>query len=131
MKEVETRRVVPISIITLICVGILAIFQVLILTGAYQIKTATVKKMAPWLYEPFRKLVGEHPSSRPMPMAKQGETSVPAGITGIVGITPEELSVTLENMDAPFVPLEKLEGVHPVSQPEKVKDPVDETIPVG
>ena len=134
MKVIEKRRVVPISTITLVCVGVLALFQVFLLSGAYKIKTSTVKKIAPWLYEPFRKMVGELPSSRLVPAAKEDDSVASSEVAGIAGINPEELSVTIENLEAPLdsaVPGEKTTTVIPVSQPEKAVEPVDENIPVG
>ena len=103
------------------------------LTGAYEIKTTTVKKIAPWLYGPFRKMVGEHPSSRSAMLAKQDDSTATSGVAGIVGINPEELSVTIENLEDPLdpaVPSEKT-SIIPVSQPLEKPEPVDENIPVG
>ncbi|MDF7822509.1 hypothetical protein P4B35_00680 [Pontiellaceae bacterium B12227] len=135
MKDVETRRVVPISTITLVCIGVLALFQVFMLTGAYQIKTAAVKKIAPGLYEPFRKMVGEHPTSRPVPATEKDDDSSVSDVATVAGINPEDLSVTIENVERPILdpttPTEEGTTLIPVSQPEKEPEPVDEDIPVG
>ncbi len=134
MNEVESRRIIPISRITIGFVVILALFQVFMLSGIYELKSSTVKKKAPWFYSTFLKLVGEHPSTRPPAEAVTPEQSGSSGIATVAGFNPEELSVTIEGTGEPLpgvaVPEEKPKTVIPVSQPEKPA-PVDENIPVG
>jgi len=63
MKKKESRRIVPISIVTSTLVLLLAVFELLLIGGVLEIRAATVARIAPWACEPFLKLVGEHPDS--------------------------------------------------------------------
>lgn len=138
MNEVESRRIIPISRITIGFVLILAVFQVIMLCGMFELKSSTVKKTAPWFHNTFLKLVGEHPSTRPVaateaevPQEKKDSSSA---IATVAGFKPEELAVTIEDIENPIIeptaPVEDAQTVIPVSQPEKPA-PVDEDVPVG
>ncbi len=63
MKNRESRRIVPVSIIALIVIGVLFLFETLVVGGVFEVKASTVAKVAPWAYEPFLKMIGEHPDS--------------------------------------------------------------------
>lgn len=65
MAKLETRRVNPIAHVTFVAVAILIFFEVLIVFGVFELRSQTVAKYAPWAYEPFLRLVGEHPESAP------------------------------------------------------------------
>ena len=128
MKDVEKRRVVPIATITLVCAVFLGLFQVFVLTGSYQVKASTVRKTVPFLYEPYRKMMGEHPSYRTelVTNAKKKESST---VATVAGIDPSELQVTIESPELPPLKVEPPKKVAPA--PEKNIEPVDENIPVG
>jgi len=131
MKDVETRRKVPAAVIAMICVSFIGIIQLLLVTGAYQVDSGTVRKMAPFLYNPFRKMMGEHPSTRPQSaesQASSGET----GIETVTGIKPEDLSIEIKtegSVPAIVVP-EETNTLIPASEPEKPL-PLDSDKPVG
>jgi hypothetical protein len=134
MKDAQTRRIVPISTITLVCIVVLALFQMLFLFGAYEIKSSTFKNTSPWIYWTFRKLVGETPSTRQSastPVPEEQKSS--SALATVAGFKPEELSVTIENIETPLpeetVSEEPSEALMPVSKPEP--EPVDENKPVG
>ncbi len=61
----EIRRINPIARVTLVAVIVLFIFEALIISGLFELKAQTVAKYAPWAYEPFLHLVGEHLDSAP------------------------------------------------------------------
>ena len=63
MAKLETRRINPIAHVTLVVVTLVVVFELLMIGGILELKSATVAKYAPWAYEPFLKLVGEHPDS--------------------------------------------------------------------
>lgn len=132
MSDVEIRRKVPVAVLALICVSIIGILQILLLTGAYQVDAGTVRKFAPFLYNPFRKVVGEHPSTRPQTAETQAVTSRETEIETVTGIKPEELSIKIE---APAVELpEDLPAAEPVIIPAgepAAPDPLNSDEPVG
>lgn len=131
MKDVEFRRRVPVATIALIGVSLLGIFQLVMLAGGYSLPASTVKKTVPFLYDSFRRFVGEHPDTRPDSAADSGESGRNLAIEAVSGINPEELSVTIE--EAPPIeikPIEEVPAVIPVSEPEK-EDPLDSDEPVG
>ena len=65
MSKLESRRVNPIGQLALIAVLLLFVFQLFALLGVLELQAGTVAKYAPWAYEPFLRLVGEHPESSP------------------------------------------------------------------
>jgi hypothetical protein len=65
MAKLETRRINPIAHVTLVAVIVVIVFEVLVIFGVFELKAQTVAKYAPWAYEPFLQLVGEHPESAP------------------------------------------------------------------
>ena len=60
MNKEASRRIVPESVAALVVVGLLGLFELLVLFGALEVNGASVAAVAPWAYEPFCKLVGEH-----------------------------------------------------------------------
>jgi hypothetical protein len=131
MNEVESRRVVPMAQITVICTVLLALFELYFISTAYELKASTVKKVAPWVYEPYRKMMGEHPSTQPKAArapASNTPDSAPSGVATVAGFKPEELTITIEDAKMP-VPEVEPAPVIPVSTPKM--EPVDENEPVG
>ena len=134
MDKVESRRVAPIGWVTTIVVLILFAFELLMMFGAIELRAATVAKYAPWAYEPFLKLVGEHPDSAPVAVkqkSKKGPTkkSELLDIIDVTGISAEAIKVDLD-IDVPE-PAERA-VLEPVvePEPEPAKDPKD-VVPVG
>lgn len=64
MKNHDSRRRVLVSKIAAFVMGITFVLEGMIIFGALQVDSATIARVAPWAYEPFLKLVGEHPSSQ-------------------------------------------------------------------
>ena len=130
MKQLEQRRIVPISIITMILFSIMGLFQLFVIAGGYELEASTVQKIAPWAYEPFLKLVGEHPDTRPA-WAIENRTKEleeqPSPVT-VAGIDPESISVDL-NLD-PMPTNTIIEATVPVDEPKPAKKS-GEVIPVG
>ena len=140
MKETTARRIVPISIVTMIVFGLMALFQIFVITGGYELEAATVKKAAPWAYESFLKLTGEHPDTRPEWIKEKKAVNPEIDMITIGGIRPEDISVTIEDQPLtkkkvviePTKPIEEKARVIPVSIPkvEKNEKP-GEVVPVG
>lgn len=131
MKDVEIKRIVPVSRITLIGVIFLGIFQVTMLVGGYHLEATVVKKSAPWFYDSFRKFVGEHPSTRPAELEKTSSSGRKSAVDAVTGINPEEISVDLkEALPAKIRPEDTGVPLIPVSKPEQ-SDPLDSDEPVG
>lgn len=65
----ETRRINPIARVTFVAVMVLFVFEALVIFGLFELKAQTVAKYAPWAYEPFLHLVGEHLESAPRRVA--------------------------------------------------------------
>ncbi|QBG46951.1 hypothetical protein EGM51_05915 [Verrucomicrobia bacterium S94] len=131
MKDDEFRRRVPVATIARICLGLLGIFQLVMLAGGYSLPASTVKKTVPWLYDPFRRFVGEHPDTRPDSAGVSGERGRNLAIEAVSGINPEELSVTIEDVQpVETEPVEEVPVVIPASGPEE-KDLLNSDEPVG
>jgi len=75
MSKKESRRRVPVSAIAIAVFVLLVVFEVLVIGGALEIKSSTVARIAPWAYEPFLRLVGEHPESDTMKESAQDRTA--------------------------------------------------------
>ncbi len=140
MKNVEARRTVPISVITLVLFCLMAVLQVFVITGGYELDASSVKKVAPWAYEPFLKITGEHPDTRPEWAVGANEDEKVAEVIKIGGIRPDAIPVTIEDQPAPAKkviieptkPLEQPRTVIPVTTPEKEeKENPEEVVPVG
>ena len=144
MEKQETRRINPIAHITLVLVLLLIVFEALVIFGVFELKAQTVAKHAPWAYEPFLKLVGEHPESAPRwasieePEEKQ---AVKATMVGVTGLEPSAIPVLVETNEATLatnlileatVPLETEPEPVPVSAPiDAPENEVREIVPVG
>ena len=63
MKNKESRRIVPVSAFVLVLLVILVVCEALVIGGSLEVKASSIAKVAPWAYEPFLRLVGEHPDS--------------------------------------------------------------------
>lgn len=134
MDKVEYRRVAPTGWMAVIGIGLLVGFELLIMGGALELRSSTVAKYTPWAYEPFLKLVGEHPDSAIV--TEESLTDEPAkdesfsGIAGVAGISSEEINLDL-NLDVSEDP----ETI--ITEPgEELTDPAPddepkEVVPVG
>ena len=63
MNRREARRVNPIAHVTAFAVTVLIVFEITVIAGILELEAQTVAKYTPWAYEPFLRLVGEHPES--------------------------------------------------------------------
>mgnify|MGYP001827728750 CR=1 FL=1 len=139
MKDQSARRIIPASVIATSAFTVLALVQVFFIVGGMEIKASAIKRIAPFAYEPFLKMVGEHPSSRPdKPLEGEQKAVKPnsssSAMATVAGFSPEELAVTIEDADTPIlepsVPVEKLAPMKESIEPAK-KEPVDKDVPVG
>ena len=147
MDKVKERRVNPIAKVATLAVLVLLVFEGLVIGGVFELKAQTVAKYAPWAYEPFLRLVGEHPDSAPRlaeieESKEEPETLIPGGLD-ISGLEPSIIPVLIATNDTmlgtntvlePTIPQE----VEPVPVPVPVKVPTnavetieEEIIPVG
>jgi len=133
MSKLEIHRVSPIAHITLVVVVILIVFEGFVIFGALELRAQTVAKYAPWAYEPFLKLVGEHPESAPrwavVDESKEDKSIDPVGVN-VTGLDPSAIPVLIETNEPVLttnlvreatVPLEvELTPVAPTNTPEIV-----------
>lgn len=145
MDKLVTRRTNPISHVAALAVTTLLVCEVLIMVGGLELKAQTVAKYAPWAYEPFLKLVGEHPGSAPRWAAvEKADESVasPSTVSGMGGLTPGEMLLPIEINEPelstnivlePSIPLEaELESVPVTTSTNNVPTPSEKiVVPVG
>ena len=100
MSKKESRRIVPLAVVAIAGFVVLVAFEVLIIGGAVGIKSSTVARIAPWAYEPFLRLVGEHPESAALRGSvgdqKEEGTGVPSGMASVAGFNPDALVIELD-----------------------------------
>jgi hypothetical protein len=63
--RIEKRRTSPLVMITFLTLGVVFVAEVLLIFGVLQMKASTVRRYCPRAYEPFLRLVGEHPAYSP------------------------------------------------------------------
>lgn len=99
MDKRNTRRINPVAHFATLAVTALVVFEVLVMAGALELKAQTVAKYAPWAYEPFLKLVGEHPDSAPRLAVVQEDEDADIStlaLTGLGDFPPEAIPVLAE-----------------------------------
>ena len=144
MDKQEKRRINPIAQITLTAVVVLVIFEFLVIFGALELKAQTVAKYAPWAYEPFLRLVGEHPESTPRWASveePEEEDAIEATVAGVTGLEPSAIPVLIETNETVLatnlileatVPMEVESEPVPVAAPtNRPADKPQEIVPVG
>ena len=103
MNKKESRRIVPLSVVAIAAFAVLIVCQVLVIGGVFELKASTVARIAPWAYEPFLRLVGEHPESQTLKdsageQAGQG-TDALSGMASIAGLDPDGVSIDAAAQD--------------------------------
>ncbi len=93
MKSIETRRISRVAQLAAVLVGILFLFEIVMLCGIVDLKSDWVAKNAPWAYEPFLRLTGEHPQQRE---AAAPEQEVPASPVSEIVVPVETPKVEAE-----------------------------------
>ena len=144
MDKQETRRINPIAHVTLVAVAVLVVFECLVICGAVELKAQTVAKYAPWAYEPFLRLVGEHPESPPRWASveePEEKDAVEATVAGVTGLEPSAIPVLIETNESVLatnlileatVPMEVESEPVPVAAPtNRPADKPQEIVPVG
>ena len=124
MDKQETRRRNPVARIALVAVLILIVFEALVIFGALELNAQAVAKYAPWAYEPFLRLVGEHPESpaRQAVVEESDEAATDESTTAdVTGLDPSAIPALIETN-------ETVPGPGPVAAPE---DELQEVVPVG
>ena len=100
MSKKESRRRVAVSTIAMAAIALLVVFEVLVIGGGFGIKAATVARIAPWAYEPFLWLVGEHPESKGLKESvgnqKEDGAGASSGMASVAGFNPDELIIDLD-----------------------------------
>ncbi len=144
MGKQEKRRLNPIGHITLVLVVLLIFFEALVIFGVFELKAQTVAKYAPWAYEPFLRLIGEHPESTPRWATveePEEEEPVELAVASVTGLEPSVIPVLIETNDAVLatnlvleatVPLDIEPEPVPVVAPTNAPDgELQEVVPVG
>ena len=106
MNSLESRRIVPVSAITIAAFSVLGVSQLAVICGGLELEASTVKKVAPWFHGTFTRLVGEHPDTRPTwsVSQKKQEPEQPASSSAmatVAGFSPQELSIEIEGAEPP------------------------------
>ena len=100
MSKKESRRIVPLSAVAIAAFIMLVVFEVLIIGGVVGVKASAVARIAPWAYEPFLRLVGEHPESATSKESagnqKEDETNRSSGLASVAGFNPDALVIELD-----------------------------------
>ncbi|MCF7864501.1 MAG: hypothetical protein K9L89_06915 [Kiritimatiellales bacterium] len=99
MGKINTRRINPVSHVAALAVTMLVVFEVLVMAGVLELKAQTVAKYAPWAYEPFLKLIGEHPDSASRWAAAVEESDAGKekdAVAYVAGIAPSALPILIE-----------------------------------
>jgi hypothetical protein len=142
MEKLEKRRINPIARVATLVVLVVLLFEGLVIGGVFELKARTVGKYAPWAYEPFLRLVGEHPESLPrIAVVEEVTAETDSGGRGISGLEPAAIPLLIATNDVvsgtnivlePTIPQEVEPEPVPVelstNAPEKV---VEQIIPVG
>lgn len=157
MKNAAGKRVVRITAVASLIFAALLIFELFVICGGLDVKASVIRKHAPWAYEPFLKLVGEHPDQFSLWGISSRDTEAvdvetPDPMTTIAGINPDQLSVTLEAVEGTNTVVEGVsavvEGTNTVVEPsgpdatppvlvpvisptDESDDSTDDEIPVG
>ena len=99
MSKKESRRIVPVSAVAIAAVALLVVFEGLVIGGVFEVKASMVARIAPWAYEPFLRLVGEHPESKTRNESvggeKADEAGAPSGMASVAGFNPDGLVIDL------------------------------------
>ena len=131
MPKLETRRINPIAHFASLAVVLLVVFEGFVIFGALELDAQTVAKYAPWAYEPFLRLVGEHPESAPR-LARVERTREPepveSTVAGVTGLEPAAIPVPMETNDTVLATNLVLE---PIVPPEVDPDPVPVAAPTN
>jgi hypothetical protein len=119
---------------------VMVAFELCIIFGALEMDAALVRTHAPRLYEPFLRLVGEHPdqfSKWGISRSADGPGD-PESISSIAEFHPEQLAVTLEGVEPtnavvePAEPVEDTPVLEPMVAPKnEAEQPEEEALPVG
>lgn len=100
MRKKESRRRVPVSAVAFAAIALLVVLEVLVIGGVFGVKAATVARIAPWAYEPFLRLVGEHPESAALKESagdQEADGAGPlSGMASVAGFNPDELIIDLD-----------------------------------
>jgi len=92
------------AFIAVLAVGV---FEVAVMCGVLELRAQTVAKYAPWAYEPFLRLIGEHPESSPRwaEVEQEKKSAEPQTVNpvGVAGLVPEEPETNRVESAAPVV----------------------------
>ncbi len=135
MNESIYKRSIPVAAVAIAVLFILALVELFVIMGGLTLRASTVKQVAPWAYESYLKLVGEHPDSLSewaidTKQQKDTKPQPASSITSFAGFSPEQIPVTLENVEKrPIVPKEETRSTAPAptnhpSKPEESDEPV-------
>jgi hypothetical protein len=92
MNQRETRRINPVAHVATCAVAVLIALECLMIFGVLELEARTVARYAPWAYESFLKLVGEHPESMPRWVSIEEPEDKEAGESAVAEAAGIELS---------------------------------------
>jgi hypothetical protein len=135
-----SRRIVPVSVAATVCFVLLATFELMVFGGVFQVKASVVRQVAPWAYEPFLKLTGEHPETNPALLQNEAPDETKKGVSAssmatVAGFRPEELSIELDTdgFETNTVPESgrPTDAGRDAEQDAEDPVPMEEIVPVG
>ncbi|VGO22980.1 hypothetical protein [Pontiella sulfatireligans] len=123
----------PAAYVATALVVALFIFEAAVIGGIVELKASTVGRFAPWAYEPYLKLVGEHPDSLPRQAPQERDEPEPEStMSGLPGLEGGALGGLSATNAAPIViePSEQLQD-EPAEAVVVPAVEADDDIPVG
>lgn len=124
----ESRRVVWSAYLATGVVGVVVFLELIVLFGALELTPSTVAHVAPWAYEPFLKLLGEHPSQ-----LSEAQPAPTNSVVTVAGFDPETFSIAIDAVEGVVVTNAVIDPTVPIDEEvfeEELLDPED-VVPVG
>lgn len=138
MNDSVYKRSIPVALKATVVLCILGLFELFVIMGGLTLRAASVKQVAPWAYETYLRLVGEHPDSLSKwavaeKRDKKTESQTVSSIASFAGFRPDQIPVTLENVDKrPVVEPDEQRTMAPVQAPtNRPPQPEKSDVPVG
>jgi hypothetical protein len=133
MKSKESRRLVPVAFVAVVTFAVVFVCEALVIGGVFEMRSSTVAKVAPWAYEPFLRLVGEHPDSNwqgpPSPGPQEARSEMTT-LDMVKGLRPD--AAVEETNGIPEVePALEPEAEKPAATAETPAAPAKKVVPVG
>jgi hypothetical protein len=129
MKEPDYRkRRNPMAHVATGLVGGVALFQLVVISGVIEVRGESIRRMAPRLYEPFLKLMGEHPDYRPAWSAMRQDRTEKVQSISFSGLIPTAMPTFLPESSNDVAEAES--SVEEAVEMESIAPPAEEPAPM-